>query len=159
MLRNLASLASAREALGLGSSSAVLHVGDLAFSVSDHVERFVLGPVAVAPGCRADDLVGRYLREARQNADPLVAPPFDLKPEYLTGLVRTASARGALPPQVPMRLTAPLGAICKQRCKRLGGAPIECFRRFAQRVDHRPSISPPGWGMAPRPGCRPGHHR
>jgi hypothetical protein len=84
---------------------------------------------------RTDDLVAD-LRELGLNVDPLSAAFADLKFEDLTGLVGAVSGGRALPPEVTVGDSPPLGTFREQRRK---GDWVALVKRLGCRtklVDH-----------------------
>ena len=137
-------LVRAREPFGLTAGGAALHVNDLSVTHGQHLKP--LNSTAVAAGDepvrRADDLVAD-LRELGLHLDLPLASFLDLKLENLTGLFGAVSGGRAFPPQMPVRNTAPLRFLRKQRSKRLRVTAIECLGCRAKLVDHR--LNPPFW--------------
>jgi len=130
-----------RETLSLTSGGAALHINDLPVTHGQHL--ISLDSTAAAsdePPRRTDDLVAD-LRELGLHIDSSLALLPDLKLENLTGLIGAVSGRRAFPPQMPVRDTAPLRIICKQRGKRFRVAAVECFGCRTKLVDHRLSIA------------------
>jgi Phosphotransferase enzyme family len=89
------------------------------------------------PGSRADDLVAD-LPELRLHLGPSLASLLNLEPQDLTGLVGTASSRGAFPPQVTMRNTAPFVFCRDQRDEWLRIATVERLGCCTQLFNHKP---------------------
>src|SRR5262249_36830605 len=71
------------------------------------------------------------------DVDPSAGLVVDPELQDLTGLVGTASARSALPPEVAARPPAPLRVLGEQRRKELRIAAIESLGGGAKLVDHR----------------------
>jgi len=128
-------LGVAREALGLAAGCEALHVGDLAAAHRQHLEPLLTSPVLAGPVRGADDPVAN-LDEFRLDLGRASASFADLELENLTGLVRAASGRCALPPEVPVRDAAPLGVLREQRCERSRITVPERLGSRTKLVDH-----------------------
>ena len=126
----------AREAFRLAVGCAALHVDDLAVAKCEHLETFVVAAVGAEPLGGADDLVVADLGEFGLDGDAALAAFADLEGQDLTGLVRAVSGRRALPPQVPVRDTAPLAFLRDQSGEWLRVALVERCRCGAKLVDH-----------------------
>jgi hypothetical protein len=88
-----------------------LEVGDLPLPVRDHLEPLEPSPTVVQPPRGADDLVVSDLREVRLDNRRATAELPDLELQDLTGLVRAASSRRELPPEVTARDAPPLDVV------------------------------------------------
>lgn len=130
-----------REALGVPTRRAALHVDDLSATEGDHLVALVSSSFGIGPPGRADDLVIADLGELRLHLDPSRAPFLDLELQDLTGLVRAVSRGCVFPPQMAVGDAAPFCVSGEQERERCRIAAIESFGRSAKLIDHRSSIA------------------
>jgi hypothetical protein len=104
--------------------------------------------VGTGPACRPDDLVVADLCEFRVKVARVPAALLDQGLEDLTGLVGAVSGGRVFPPQMPVRDTAPLRVLCKQRRERVRVTAAECFGCPTKLVNH---LSPPFPGRTAGP--------
>jgi hypothetical protein len=112
-----------------------LHVSDLAVPERKYLVPLDVSALVVAPDRRPDDLVA-HLRELRPNLRRLASTVLDLEPQDLTGLVRAASARDPLPPEMTDGDSSPLCVVGKERNERLRVALVESLCRCSKLLDH-----------------------
>ena len=128
------------EALGSTARAATLHVDDLPVAHRQHLKTLDPSAAGLNPASRPDDLVPD-LGELGLHLGSPVASLLDLKPENLTGLVGAVSDGRVLPPQVPVRDTAPFRTVREQRGKRFGITPVERLGSRTKLLDHDLSIA------------------
>ena len=158
-----AALPAVGEPFGGAARREPLHVDDLVVADGEDHEALLVALARRAPRCRPNDLVAD-LHELR--VDPSLAPTTlpALELQDLPGLVRTASTRRVLPPQVPAGDAPPFAVLVDQSDERFDIPVVECGDRGPQLVDHqrivdRPdaigdaSLMPVHPQPAPRGGC------